>query len=277
MPFCTKCGTEVPENVNFCTKCGNAISKAKSVATETKQASKPKPANKPKSGSKPLIIAIIAIAAVAVLSAGGYIAYKKLMENSGDKTTLENTKSKDSLASTVQIDSFTDPRDNKKYKTVKIGNQTWMAENLSYNANGSKCYDNNTANCNTYGRMYNWETAMKACPSGWHLPTKAEWETLTDAVGGKTAGKHLKTASGWNNVNDKSGNGSDTYSFAALPGGSQFSGKSHMLGNNGYWWSATENDDGSTAYYQFMLSESEETGWNNKGKSLFLSVRCVKD
>jgi uncharacterized protein (TIGR02145 family) len=167
---------------------------------------------------------------------------------------------------------FTDSRDGKKYRTVAIGTQTWMAENLNYNASGSKCYKNSESNCQKYGRLYNWNTAKTACPSGWHLPSKSEWEVLTVAVGGeKTEGKYLKAASGWNN----NGNGTDTYDFAALPGGYGFSdGDFGNAYDNGNWWSASEYD-ADYAYDRSMYYYDEDAHWGYDSKSGLFSVRCV--
>ena len=143
-----------------------------------------------------------------------------------------------------QLPKFTDSRDNKVYRKVTIGGQTWMAENLNYAANSSVCYENNTGNCEKYGRLYNWATAKTACPAGWHLPSDAEWTTLTDNVGGsETAGKKLKSSAGWNDDEGKSGNGTNEYLFSALPGGIGSSdGYFSNAGINGIWWSSTEDD-----------------------------------
>jgi len=170
---------------------------------------------------------------------------------------------------------LTDSRDGKKYRTVKIGNQTWMAENLNYNASGSKYYRNNSANGDKYGRLYTWSAAKEACPVGWHLPNDAEWTMLTDYVGGlKTAGKKLKSTSGWK---DRNGNGMDEYGFSALPGGHGNSDGSFVnAGYYGYWWSATDID-AAYAGNRYMYYIYEYVNWISSDKSYLFSVRCVAD
>ncbi|MDR0515685.1 MAG: fibrobacter succinogenes major paralogous domain-containing protein [Fibromonadaceae bacterium] len=186
-----------------------------------------------------------------------------------------------------QKDTFTDTRDGKTYKTTKIGEQTWMAENLNYNVSGSKCYENETKNCGKYGRLYDWATAMKACPKGWHLPSNDEWDKLYCYADGdkceeglyysEIAGKYLKSKEGWNDNNGKSGNGEDTYSFSALPGGSGNSvGDFSDVGDNGCWWSASEGSS-SYAYFRSIGYDSEYVYLNNYDKSFLFSVRCVRD
>jgi len=175
--------------------------------------------------------------------------------------------------------TFTDSRDGKKYGTVKISTQTWLAENLNFNASGSKCYYDEVQNCEKYGRLYNWETAKKACPKGWHLPSKAEWEVLTAAVGGKeTEGKYLKAVSGWDDdYEGSSGNGEDKFGFAALPGGegSYSDGSFGLVGHRGIWWSASESNSYS-AYYRFMDCYFEFADWFDTNKSNLHSVRCLQ-
>jgi len=174
---------------------------------------------------------------------------------------------------------FTDSRDGKKYKIVTIGGQTWMAENLNYNASGSKCYDNNPANCDKYGRLYDWPTAKVVCPHGWHLPNNKEWDALTTAVGGKqTAGKLLKAMSGWYNHN-----GTDAYGFAALPSGCGYSdgsfggwGGVNSIGNYGYWWSISAYN-ADQAYDLYMTYKDDVANGGINYKSILISVRCLQD
>ena len=172
---------------------------------------------------------------------------------------------------------ITDPRDGKAYKTAKIGEQVWLAENLNYNAEGSKCFNLKPEYCEKYGRLYNWDMAIKSCPSGWHLPSKGEYEALDKAVGGKdVAARKLKAKSGW----FKDGNGTDDYGFSALPGGDlggvcppggAFSGE----GFTGTWWSIGE--DNSSAYYRYITCNDEVVFGLTSEKSYMHSVRCVKD
>jgi len=169
--------------------------------------------------------------------------------------------------------TLTDSRDNKSYKYVKIGSKTWMAENLNYNASGSVCYENSESNCTTYGRLYDWSTAMSACPQGWHLPSDAEWTALETTAGdSSTAGTKLKATSGW----DSNGNGTDDYGFSALPGGGGSSGIFLLVGRGGYWWSATE-DNASDAGVRAMGDAVAYVDRGGFDKTWLFSVRCVQD
>jgi cyclase len=173
----------------------------------------------------------------------------------------------------IRASFLIDSRDGQKYRIVKMDNQMWMAENLNYNANGSKCYGGSESNCKKYGRLYNWNTAKKVCPSGWHLPSKAEWDVLSNSVGGyKTEGKYLKAKNGWNN----NGNGQDTHGFSALPGGFGYSDDFSSIGNDGRWWSASESS-GGLAYIRLIGYKLEIASWDDFGKDFLHSVRCVQD
>ena len=174
----------------------------------------------------------------------------------------------------------------KTYRTVKIGSQTWMAENLNYNIGGSLCYNNDPVNCTTYGRLYYWETAKTICPSGWHLPSDEEWATLTNYVesqGGcsSCAGTRLKANSSLWSTNT----GTDDHGFSAMPGGnsscSDFGCSFYEVGYYGYWWSSTE-DNASGAWFRHIYDNGSDVGRNyydyyDNDKNYLYSVRCVKD
>jgi uncharacterized protein (TIGR02145 family) len=174
--------------------------------------------------------------------------------------------------------TFRDTRDGKTYKITKIGEQTWMAENLNYNAIGSICYDNKEENCKKYGRLYNWETAKKVCATGWHLPSNAEWQTLVNFVGGdEVAGKKLKATEGWNSYEGKSGNGLDAFGFSALPGSDGYSGGYfYGVGISGLWWSSSERNS-NYAYFRYMDYYGESVVSYDDDKINLHSVRCVKN
>jgi len=216
-----------------------------------------------------------------------------------------DTRAKYCKDGTVQdITTFTDARDKKTYKYVEIGTQTWMAENLNYAAEGSKCgtdiiegYDasalssENTSICDTYGRLYDWSTAMKSCPVGWHLPDDSEWTVLTNFVGGATgAGNKLKAISGWNSVITGGGqatfggNGQDTYGFAALPGGQGYKSLTSKpaadtfsaLGENSLWWSATPINN-TYANFWSVSYRDDNSSKASSVKTNVVSVRCLQD
>jgi uncharacterized protein (TIGR02145 family) len=175
-------------------------------------------------------------------------------------------------------------------KAKKIGSQTWMTENLNCDVGVSKCYDDDPASCAKYGRLYDWETAMTVCPSGWRLPSAADWdilmtyvqtdngETYTNGSDASVAGKYLKATNGWNdNNNGQSGNGEDKYGFAALPGGYgvSFISVYHDAGKYGNWWSSTEYGSGY-AYRRDMRYYDKRAYWDDNDKDYMYSVRCVK-
>ncbi len=206
--------------------------------------------------------------------------------------------------------SFTDSRDGNTYKTVKIGNQTWMAENLRYLPKvdgpdtGSATnkyyyvYDYNgtsvraakaTINYNTYGVLYNWNAAMDSaassssnpsrvkgvCPSGWHMPSEAEWAQLTGYLGSEAGGKLKETGTThWSSPNAGANNSSD---FAALPGGYRSVNVDFSsIGDNGYWWSASER--GTKHSWGWLMNCSNSRVYRyDYSKELGFSVRCVKD
>ena len=99
--------------------------------------------------------------------------------------------------SNSEIGTMTDSRDGQTYKTVKIGNQVWMAENLYFKTDSSWCFKDEESNCQKYGRLYSWNAARSACPADWHLPSKAEFETLLKAVGGMESRIRKMKKNGW--------------------------------------------------------------------------------
>ena len=144
------------------------------------------------------------------------------------------------------------------FETVVIGTQTWMAKNLNYAVEGSKCgdednqlADNNTAYCDEYGRLYDWQTALTVCPSGWHLPSNEEWDELE--------------------------NSTDAHGFLAMLGG--YGGSYDLffnVGGSGTWWSAAESDS-NYAHRRLIIYNDSNVYGGISGKSGLFSVRCVGD
>ena len=182
--------------------------------------------------------------------------------------------------------TFVDCRDSIEYKWIKIGNQTWMAENLAYEtSSGSWAYDNNESNVAIYGRLYDWATVMNGansspdvpsgvqgiCPCEWHVPSMAEWTELSDYLGGhEVAGGKMKETGTihWASPNVGATNESG---FSGLPYGS---------GTYCNWWSATMYDitwPNNGAWYRTLAYNNQLFAWSNYNLDGAMSVRCVKD
>jgi len=187
---------------------------------------------------------------------------------------------------------------NKSYKTVKIGEQEWMAENLNVEhyrngdvipevkdsaewsklTTGAWCYyENDTNNGKVYGKMYNWYAVNDPrglAPEGWHVPTDEEWTQLTDYLGGDgVSGKKMKSTSGWYGNVD----GTNETGFSAFPGGIRaYYGDFGSVGKNGDFWSASEYSDTLAWTRNLFYSDSRVyRGYGYKGNGL--SIRCLRD
>ena len=201
--------------------------------------------------------------------------------------------------------TFTDPRDGHVYQTVTIGNQTWMAENLTWlpavdrvgtGLFEEKCYyvygysgiDVEAAKASDshwqFGTLYNWIAAKSACPEGWHLPTDREWMELEKSVGmpedetskrdwrtSGDAGHQLKSPAGWIN-----GNGSNAVGFSALPGGCRGYGGFESQGYAAFFWTAS-TIDGDNGWRRGICSDSPGICRQEDRRYFGCSVRCVKD
>jgi len=220
---------------------------------------------------RPTATTLLALAALAVIATG---CVKTAVRKGA--APVADTVQTAAAALNVISGTFTDSRDGQVYRTVVIGTQTWMAENLNFVTDSSACYDNDDSNCTKYGRLYNWNDAMKACPAEWRVPSDAEWTVLTDLVGGReVAGAKLKSKAGWSA--DKGYKAAtDDYGFLALPGGGGSGGSFYNAGNFGGWWSATDDDAGK-AWARIMNHSNDGVRRYDLRKTSLYSVRCLRD
>lgn len=190
---------------------------------------------------------------------------------------------------------FIDSRDQQEYLTVKIGTQCWMAENLNIGEPGNQtnngvieksCYNDNAVNCDIYGGLYRWDEMMDynatpgvkgICPTGWHLPTDAEWTTLSTYLGGESVAGGKMKETGFNHWLSPNTGATNESGFTALPGGARFlDGTFNNLGGVNFLWSSSEYST-PNAWFSALVFTSAGVGMVNNSKSLELSVRCVWD
>ncbi|MCB9496899.1 MAG: hypothetical protein H6686_08460 [Fibrobacteria bacterium] len=203
----------------------------------------------------------------------------------------------------VSYGRLVDSRDGRSYRTIQIGTQTWMAENLNYgragvcpSADGS-IVEGSVDSCSKYGRLYMWAETMQGaspsnaipsgvqgvCPDGWHVPSDAEWQSLEVALGmdpstaatagvrGTTEGTMLKSKLGW-----RSNTGTDTYGFRALPAGGVFGEMFNGSGFEAYFWTTSEYDSNLVWDRDVSYGLTNVARLNNV-KILGFSVRCRQD
>jgi|GEM_PF-2846069 len=173
------------------------------------------------------------------------------------------------------ITSVTDSRDGKVYPTIEIGNQCWLQQNMNYKTGNSWCYGDQVSNCDTYGRLYDWQTVLEVCPSGWHLPDLDEWIILIDYLGGyDIAGDKMKETGSthWASPNTNS----NSSGFTALPGGGRyFNGAYNNISINAYFWSRDEQHPGVDAKgVELYYNMSNVHIFTNK-ESYGFSARCL--
>ncbi len=192
-----------------------------------------------------------------------------------------------------EFGEMTDVRDDQTYQTVKLGKQTWLAHDLNYETENSWCYGDDPANCDVYGRLYDWEAAMNACPAGWHLASDEEWSTLikyldrkadpSNWIESEIAGGMMKATGTiedgtglWNSPNKDATNLSG---FSSVPGGARFDdGSCMVMGMHAIYWTSTEYD--ATSVWFRILDYGIGGIYrdnSNVTKTQGLSVRCIMD
>ena len=265
---------------------------------------------------------ILAVATAFLIACGDDNGSSAPPTSSSDKPKSSNSSEEQPQSSSCHenMGTKTDERDGQIYKTVTIGTQTWMAENLNYETENSSCY-NREVKCTKFGRFYTWAAAMDSvgiwgingkgcgnkatckptypvrgvCPSGWHIPSKAEFDRLVKFVGGKTnGGKKLKSTSGWHIYDDvraDGGNGSDDYGFNALSSGfwfvhiddaESYEYNDYVGEETGFWTTdkdkrVREHEFDDLVYIMSLDNWDGDVSIDGAVKYYRYSVRCIKD
>ena len=211
-----------------------------------------------------------------------------------------------SLCANVPATVLCDKRDGQLYRTVQIGSQVWMAQNLNFAVSNSWCYSNSLENCSNYGRLYQWAAAMNLdnayshslagelleekhqgiCPDGWYVPSDKDMDALVHFVqesnkaaglASEEVGTSLRKDSGWEE-NDEEIDGTNRYGFAAIPAGYRdANGSFAFMGEEADFWVAEEVDNGTLAPHWSMYYANQTFNGEYKNlKAFAFSVRCIK-
>ena len=172
----------------------------------------------------------------------------------------------------IEYGEYLDVRDSQVYRTVQIGEQVWMAQNLNWNTKGSYCLANDSLNCKSKGHMYPWSIAQSACPDGWHLPDTADFAYLKFYVkqnnGGIGVGTSLKKGA------------NDIFGFSSLVNGGYQTGSNGQFSESDkmfYWTNSEDADNKIYAHVRYLKNSSENLCYEAFRKTWSLSVRCIKD
>ena len=183
----------------------------------------------------------------------------------------------------ISYGSFVDDRDGTRYKTVRIGNQIWLAENLKYKCSDSYSYKDNKSNDENYGRLYTYYALTKACPKGWHVPSDAEWEELAyyakEHKDSNGTGTSLKANHSCWECDNNTPLGTNQFGFSAWAAGYKDSLTFYFdQGYGAYFWSTTEDSNDSDRASVWSLKYDKEALFSNsESKFWATSVRCIKD
>lgn len=177
-----------------------------------------------------------------------------------------------------------DPRDNKTYKTVFVGETEWMAENLAFypgdDSAGVWAYNDDSSMIATYGLLYNWETACRVCPGGWELPTDDDWWALADALGGGFTASGKMREAGFSHWRQPNINANNSSLFSALPAGLRDSTAAYTgLGEVAAFWTSTPYNKYRAWYRSLRYDEDRLFRCNGDhfgGKNFGMSVRCIR-
>jgi uncharacterized protein (TIGR02145 family) len=243
---------------------------------------------------------------VVVDSVPPVVADTTVQDTVKDTIAVESVPEDTSLCANVPATVLCDKRDGQLYRTIHIGSQMWMAQNLNYAVSNSWCYNNSLENCSNYGRLYQWTAAMNldkayshslagdlieekhqgVCPDGWYLPKDKDMETLVHYVteSNKTlgfateeVGTSLRKETGWEE-NDEEILGTNRYGFSAVPAGYRdANGSFAFLGEEADFWVAEEESNGTQApHWNLYYANQSFSGEYRNLKSFAFSVRCIK-